>query len=88
LIAQVYAPDTRVFDWINRMTLRRAATIVPLDASMAERLARKTDIAAKMVIIPPWQQRGRLPTASSVQRGSLGPDSLFEIGTALEIDSW
>ncbi len=55
---------------------------------MAERLARKTDIAAKMVIIPPWQQRGRLPTASSVQRGSLGPDSLFEIGTALEIDSW
>jgi len=39
---------------MNRMTLRRAATIVPLDAYMAERLARKTDIAAKMVIIPPW----------------------------------
>lgn len=44
----------RVFDWMNRMTLRQAAKVVALDAYMAKRLTRKVDVAAKMSVIPPW----------------------------------
>lgn len=44
----------RVFDWMNRVTLRRAARVVALDAFMAERLERKLDVTAKLDVIPPW----------------------------------
>ncbi|MBL8764625.1 MAG: glycosyltransferase family 4 protein [Phycisphaerae bacterium] len=44
----------RIFDRFNRMILRRARAVVPLDRFMAERLCRKLDARAKMTIIPPW----------------------------------
>lgn len=44
----------RFCDWMNCITLQLAAKVVPLDAYMAERLVRKADVAAKMVVIPPW----------------------------------
>jgi glycosyltransferase involved in cell wall biosynthesis len=44
----------RVFDWMNRVTLRRAAKVVALDPFMAERLNRKVDVSAKMDVMPPW----------------------------------
>jgi glycosyltransferase involved in cell wall biosynthesis len=44
----------RFCDWMNRTTLQLAAKVVPLDAYMAERLVRKANVAAKMVVIPPW----------------------------------
>lgn len=44
----------RVFDWMNRVTLRRAATVVALDSFMAARLNRKADVASKMDVMPPW----------------------------------
>jgi colanic acid biosynthesis glycosyl transferase WcaI len=44
----------RVFDWMNRVTLRRAARVVALDSYMADRLNRKVDVSAKTEVMPPW----------------------------------
>ena len=44
----------RVFDWMNRVTLRRAAKVVALDSFMADRLNGKVNVSAKMDIMPPW----------------------------------
>ena len=47
----------RVFDWMNRVTLRRAARVVALDRFMAERLDAKVDVSQKTAVIPPWPLR-------------------------------
>ena len=44
----------RVFDWMNRVTLRRASRVIALDRFMADRLNHKVDVSAKMLIAPPW----------------------------------
>jgi len=44
----------RVFNFINRRILNRAADVVVLDRFMAERLARKCDVSAKQTLMPPW----------------------------------
>jgi glycosyltransferase involved in cell wall biosynthesis len=44
----------RVFDWINRLTLRRAGAIVALDRFMRDRLLAKTPVPDKVHAIPPW----------------------------------
>jgi colanic acid biosynthesis glycosyl transferase WcaI len=44
----------RLFECMNRVTLRRAAKVVALDQFMAERLTRKADVAAKIDVMPPW----------------------------------
>ncbi len=44
----------RVFDWINRRTLKRSSDVVALDRFMAERLNRKHDASDRMAIMPPW----------------------------------
>jgi colanic acid biosynthesis glycosyl transferase WcaI len=44
----------RVFDWMNRVTLRRAARVIALDRFMAARLNRKVDVSAKLLVAPPW----------------------------------
>lgn len=48
------SPFVRIFDWINRITLRRAATVVTLDRFMAERLRQKGPDAPTVSVIPPW----------------------------------
>jgi colanic acid biosynthesis glycosyl transferase WcaI len=48
------SPFVRVFDWMNRVTLRRAACVVALDPYMAERLNRKVEVTAKTDVMPPW----------------------------------
>ncbi|MEM9253562.1 MAG: glycosyltransferase family 4 protein, partial [Planctomycetota bacterium] len=53
----------RLFDWMYRMTLRRAAAVVALDRFMAERLERKVGadaLADKMHILPPWSHDDHL----------------------------
>ncbi len=50
---------SRIFDWLNRLTLRRGKAIVALDRFMADRLYAKLPreraaIEAKMHVIPPW----------------------------------
>lgn len=44
----------RAFDWMNRVTLRRAAAVVTLDDFMAETLRRKVDVASTITVLPPW----------------------------------
>jgi colanic acid biosynthesis glycosyl transferase WcaI len=44
----------KVFDWINRQTLRRASAVVVLDNYMAGRIVAKGPVAGKMHVVPPW----------------------------------
>ena len=44
----------RVFNWINRRILARAADVIVLDRFMAERLNRKRDVRHKQTLLPPW----------------------------------
>jgi colanic acid biosynthesis glycosyl transferase WcaI len=44
----------RVFDALNRFTLRRAARVVVLDRFMQGRVLAKLPVAAKLDVLPPW----------------------------------
>lgn len=44
----------RVFDYMNRLVLRRAHDVIVLDRFMAERINSKVDVSSKLVILPPW----------------------------------
>jgi colanic acid biosynthesis glycosyl transferase WcaI len=44
----------RVFDFLNRLTIRRAACVVVLDRFMAERVSAKRFAHDKVRVIPPW----------------------------------
>lgn len=47
--------QARVFDWFNRMILRRASDIVMMDRFMLERVKKKgVPVEQKTVISPPW----------------------------------
>lgn len=50
----------RLFEWINRRILGRAADVVVLDWFMAERLDRKLDVSNKRTVMPPWPLEGNL----------------------------
>lgn len=50
----------RLFDWLNRLVLRRAADVVVLDRFMAERVRRKLDVRDKVTVLPPWPQEDYL----------------------------
>jgi colanic acid biosynthesis glycosyl transferase WcaI len=67
----------RVFDWMNRVTLRRAAAVVTLDDFMAETLRRKVDVGAKMHVIPPWSH-------NTSQGGVTGDANPFRIAHGLQ----
>lgn len=48
----------RVFDWMNRITIRRSRNVVVLDRFMKDRVVAKLpgdpSVLAKVVVIPPW----------------------------------
>jgi glycosyltransferase involved in cell wall biosynthesis len=46
--------SVRIFDWLNRFTLRQATTVVVLDRFMRERVRAKAAVAGKMHVLPPW----------------------------------
>lgn len=48
------ALSARVFNWFNRLILRRSAHVVALDRFMADRLNAKHDVTDKMTVMPPW----------------------------------
>ncbi|MBL0926860.1 MAG: glycosyltransferase family 4 protein [Phycisphaerales bacterium] len=50
----------RVFDFFNRMILRRASDVVVLDRFMLARVNRKVNIDAKQVTMPPWPHEDEL----------------------------
>ncbi len=64
MVAMKVLPATslpvRIFDAFNRAILRQASDIVVMDRFMAERVARKIDVAHKVVAIPPWPHEDRL----------------------------
>lgn len=44
----------RVFEWLNRLTLKHARDVIVLDGFMANRIRGKREVGARMKIIPPW----------------------------------
>jgi colanic acid biosynthesis glycosyl transferase WcaI len=58
------SPIVRLFDFFNRRVLNRAAAVVTLDRFMAERLERKTNLAGKLTIQPPWPHESALETVA------------------------
>jgi colanic acid biosynthesis glycosyl transferase WcaI len=64
----------RVFDWMNRVTLRRASRVVALDSYMADRLNRKVHVSAKTEVMPPW------PLAEASVSGGAGACRLADAG--------
>lgn len=55
----------RLFDWMNRVTLRQATTVVVLDRFMKDRVIAKAPIQQKIEIIPPWPHDDDLTAPSS-----------------------
>jgi glycosyltransferase involved in cell wall biosynthesis len=48
------SPIARVFDWMNRRTLKGAHSVIVLDRYMRDCLLRKAEVANKIAIVPPW----------------------------------
>lgn len=49
----------RVFEWINRCTMRQASEIVVLDRFMKDRVLAKLRVPAKVRVLPPWPHQDR-----------------------------
>jgi colanic acid biosynthesis glycosyl transferase WcaI len=45
---------TLLFNWMNRVTLRRASSVVVLDRFMRDRVLAKVPVAPKTHVVPPW----------------------------------
>jgi colanic acid biosynthesis glycosyl transferase WcaI len=76
----------RVFDWINRTTLRQATHVVALDRFMKDRLVRKLadecDASGKIAVIPPWpldDQPGSAPSGPNRFREAHGLQHSFVV---------
>jgi glycosyltransferase involved in cell wall biosynthesis len=58
----------RVFDWMNRVTIRQSRAVVVLDRYMKERVLAKlpahSALAAKVYVLPPWSLDSHLRFAS------------------------
>lgn len=71
---------SRVFDWINRFTMRRARDIVVLDRFMKDRVLAKLHVARNIHVIPPWPHDDRLtygPPKPNPFRAAQGLDEAF-----------
>jgi glycosyltransferase involved in cell wall biosynthesis len=55
----------RVFDWINRVTLRQARDVVVLDRFMRDRVLAKLPVTEKIHVIPPWPHDDHLASLPS-----------------------
>ena len=59
-VAQPTSILVRAFDAMNRAILRVADAVVVLDRFMLDRVARKGDVADKLVLLPPWPPEDEL----------------------------
>ena len=48
------ALPVRVFNWLNRLVLRRAQDVIVLDRFMADTMKKKFDVSEKLTVLPPW----------------------------------
>jgi hypothetical protein len=55
----------RVFDWMNRVTLRRSRAVVVLDRFMRERVLAKLHVPEKIHVLPPWPHEDVLQAVPS-----------------------
>lgn len=72
----------RVFDWINRTTMRRARDIVVLDRFMRDRVLAKLTVPEKIRVIPPWPHDDGLvfgPSKPNAFRTAHGLDEAFVV---------
>ena len=53
-LAREHDLPVRVFEWLNRLILKRASDVIVLDRFMAERINRKLDVSEKLTVLPPW----------------------------------
>jgi len=60
---QASAAAAKIFDWMNRVTLTRAARAITLDRFMANTLRRKAAPADEIAVVPPWSPTDDLQTA-------------------------
>ena len=56
---------TRVFDWMNRVTLRRSSAVVVMDRFMRDRVLAKLDVSGRIHVHPPWPHEDVLKPAPS-----------------------
>ncbi|TWT46774.1 glycosyltransferase family 4 protein [Botrimarina hoheduenensis] len=72
----------RVFDFFNRLILRRAAGVVALDRFMGDRLCRKHDVRDKLTVMPPWphaEHGGGVPHEENPFRKEHGLEGKFVV---------
>ena len=76
----------RLFEWLNRLTLRRSDRVVALDDFMAARLGAKvpeSDLPQRTVVMPPWPHvdadRPPLDHAANPFRREHGLDGKFVV---------
>lgn len=71
----------RVFDWLNRLTLRQASAVVVLDRFMKERVLAKLDVVDKIHVLPPWAHDDHLtaPTGTNPFRSRHGLEDKFVV---------
>lgn len=73
---------TRIFDWMNRVTLDTASLVVALDRFIAARVLAKRDVRDKLRILPPWAHAhgsDRVCHADNPFRHEHGLDSRFVV---------
>jgi colanic acid biosynthesis glycosyl transferase WcaI len=62
----------RMFDWMNRVTIRKARAVIVLDRYMKDRVVAKlppaADVAAKVHVLPPWSLDTHLEPSASAAR--------------------
>ncbi len=61
------SPAVKVFDWANRIVLRRASAIIVLDTMMEKRLSAKADISGRTTVVRPWAPEEPLESISHAQ---------------------
>jgi glycosyltransferase involved in cell wall biosynthesis len=80
--ARAGSVPVRMFDWLNRRILGRAAAVVTLDRFMADRLLRKRDVTATLHVMPPWphdDQLGDIAHETNPFRKEHGLDGRFVV---------
>ncbi len=76
------SPPVKIFDFFNRMILRRASDVIVLDRFMLDRVNKKVDITHKAEVMPPWPHEDelqRIAHADNPFRKAHGLDGKFVI---------
>jgi len=72
----------RLFEWMNRYTLRQAKHVIVLDRFMRERMLGKAAIAEQLHVVPPWPHDrflADIPHADNVFRDAHGLQGAFVV---------